>query len=379
MKASKQIFSLPFCSGAFLACAALLLSVSCSPAPLPPPVSQADAVSESKAAADAETFAPQAHAAAEKLRSEAKWLHSEGRPEEAAAAGEQAIAAYNEAFALARAARAEQRIQAATARRDDASRELGKLDQLQSEIAAEADELEMRARVELDREEIKDVDQLTADRALARRTAAKHLAAEARLLCLSAEVLNQDEKGLKEAKAQADSVEKDLSVGSINKDLYPRSAAARAACLETLTHTRRAKIKKAPESAASDRLLASLTETGQVFAFRDDRGIVVNIGKPVDQKGVLSESAENVLKILAGTAKTHLDFPLVLVAHTARGGQESEAAKMLAAANTALTNGGAKVASSDQVLGAQPVVAASLRGAAEKNERLEVIFVNPGR
>lgn len=362
-----------------LSLATLIFGTSCSPAPLPPPVSQADAVSESKSALDAQTFAPQAHAAAEKLRAEAKWLHSEGRLEEAAAAGEQAIAAYNEAFALSRAARAEERIEAAKVKRDAAALELGKLDALQTEIAKVADELEMRARVELDKEAPKDVDQLTPDRAAARRTAAKHLAAEARLLCLAAEVLNKDQNGLREAKADAASVEKDLSVGSVNKDLYPRGAKARATCLEVLTHTRRARVKSEPESADSDRLLTSLTETGQVFAFRDDRGIVVNIGKPLDEKGELSETAQRILKLLGGTAKVHAAFPLMLVAHTARSGQEKEATTMVEKATVALATTGAKVASTDRVLGAQPVVATNLQGSAEKNERLEVVFVVPGR
>lgn len=357
----------------------LVLGTACSKAPLPPPVSQADAVSESKSALDAQTFAPQAHAVAEKLRAEAKWLHAEGRLEEAAAAGEQAIAAYNEAFALARAARAEERIESAKAERDAAALKLGKLDALQTEIAKVADEYEMRARVELDKESPKDVDQMTPDRAAARRTAAKHLAAEARLLCLAAEVLNQDQKGLKEARADTAGVEKDLSVGSVNKDLYPRSAQARATCLEILTHTRRAKVKSEPDSAASDRLLTALTETGQVFAFRDDRGIVVNLGRPLGEKGELSETAGNVLKLLGGVAKAHPDFPLLLVAHTARGGQEKEAAAMIEKATLALTTLGARVASSERVLGAQPVVATNVEGAAEKNERLEIVFVVPGR
>lgn len=359
--------------------AAVLLSAACSKAPLPPPVSQADAVSESKSAQDAETFAPQAHAAAEKLRAEAKWLHSEGRLEEASAAGEQAIAAYNEAFALARAARAEERIESAKAERDAAALELGRLDALQTEIAQVADEYEMRARIELDKEPPKDVDQMTAERAAVRRTAAKHLAAEARLLCLAAEVLNRDQKGLSEAKAETLSVEKDLSVGSVNKDIYPRSAKARSACLEVLTHTRRPKMKSEPESAASDRLLAALTETGQVFAFRDDRGIVVNLGRPINEKGELSETAGNVLKLLGGVAKAHPNFPLMLVAHTARAGQEKEASAMLEKATLALSSHGASVASSDRVLGAQPLVATNLQGAAAKNERLEIVFIVPGR
>ncbi len=358
---------------------ATIASVACSPAPLPPAVSQADAVSTSKAADDAEKFAPQAHAAAEKLRAEAKWLHSEGRLDEADAAGEQAIAAYNEAFALARTARAEERIEIARARRDAAAKELARLDQLHLEIAAEADEFEMRARVHLDKEAVADVDQLSPDRASARRTAAKYLAAEARLLCLAADLLSPNATGLDEAKKSTLEVDKDLSVGSINKDLYPRAAAVRSDCLEILTSARRKRTKEAPQAADSDRLLAALTETGQVFAFRDDRGIVVNIGKPVDSSGALSDQAAKILKLLAGTAKAHPDFPLLLVAHTARSAQEKEAEAMLAAARKALEDSGARPHSTQSILGAQPVVSSSLRGADEKNERLEIVFVVPGR
>lgn len=359
--------------------AATLAQTACGPAPLPPAVSQADAVSHSKAAGDAERFAPQAHAAAEKLRAEAKWLHSEGRIEEAAAAGEQAIAAFNEAFSLARAAQAEERIEAARARHEEAAKELARLDQLQGQIAAEADEFEMRARVHLDKEEVADMDQLSPDRARARRTAAKYLAAEARLLCLAADLLNPEAAALEQAKTSTSDVEKDLSVGSLNKDLYPRAAAVRSKCLEILTHARRERTKKSPQSADSDRLLAALTETGQVFAFRDDRGIVVNIGSPLDTAGALTDRSAKILKILAGTAKAHSDFPLMLVAHTARSGQDKVADTTLAAAKAALEGSGARVLSSEAVLGAQPVISASLQGADEKNERLEIVFVVPGR
>jgi hypothetical protein len=357
----------------------LLGAFGCAAAPLPAPVSQANAVSESKAASDAKVFAPQAHAAAEKLRAEAKWLHGEGRLDEAAAAGEQAIAAYNEAFALARAAQAEERIEAARKGKEAAAADLAELDRLQSQVAADADAFEMRARVHLDKEEVKDVESLTPERAKARRYAAKQLAAEGHLLCLASRLLDAEAIGLKEAQATITTLEKELGFGSVKDDLYPRAAAGRAACLKLLTSARRPAIKKAPESAASDRLFSSLTKTGAVFAFRDDRGIVVNLGSPVDKKGELKEATEKALTLLGGTSKAHPDFPLLLVAHTAKSTESKRAKKMTESALAALTAAGAKKVTTHAVLGAQPVVSASLRGAAEKNERLEVVFVVPGR
>ena len=66
-----------------LAWAGLALSLSaCGQAPLAPSVTQADAVSESAAAQEAQSQAPQSYASAEKLRAEALFLHQEKRYEE---------------------------------------------------------------------------------------------------------------------------------------------------------------------------------------------------------------------------------------------------------------------------------------------------------
>jgi hypothetical protein len=358
---------------------ASLAIVGCGRAQLPEPVTQADAVAESPAGKSARALAPQAFAAAEKIREEAKALHRDGRSDEAEAAGEQALAAYNEAFALARIAQAEERMLRAQAKRDEAAEKLATLDRLHSEIAAEADAFEMRARVHLDKEEVKDVQQLSPERAKARRIAAAQLSAEARLLCLAAHLLNKDAPGLKPAQTMAEQVHQEVSQGSLKDDLYPRSAAARSTCLEVLTATRRPAIKKSPESATSDRLFTALTKTEKLFAYRDDRGIVVNLAAPLDKTGKLTETAQEALSILGGTAKSHSDFPLMVVAHTAQNSQKDRAEQMLAAASAALQSAGAREVTGETVLAAQPVVSPSVSGAAEKNERLEIVFVSKGR
>lgn len=112
----------------------ILSAMGCSPAPLPPPVTQADAVARSQAATEAEELSPQAFAAAEKLRAEANWLYDEGQLEAASVAGEQAVAGYNEAFALARAAKASNRMATAQKDLENAQKTVTKLDTLQGQI-----------------------------------------------------------------------------------------------------------------------------------------------------------------------------------------------------------------------------------------------------
>src|SRR5690606_35663718 len=110
-----------------------------------------------------------------------------------------------------------------------------------------------------------------------------------------------------------------------------------------------------------------------------DRGVVVNLPGPLSTQGALTESAAEALKILAGTAKSHAEFPVLLVIHTSKNGQEKRAEQLSTAARTALESGGASKLTVKDVQDAQPVVSSRLQGSAEKNERIEVIFVTPGR
>jgi hypothetical protein len=342
-------------------------------------VTQADAVAESKAASEAALYAPQAHAAAEKLQAEARTLYEDGRQEEASIAGDQAIAAYTEAFALARIAQASQRLRDAETSLSAAEVEMSRLDLLQSEVSKDADAFEMRARVHLDTEVLEDVQSLTPERAKARQLAAKQLAAEARLLCLATRLLDNDAPGLDETTNEIGKIEKDLSFGSVNKDLYPRAASVRSECLRELSSARRPVVEADPESAKSDRLFKELSETGRLFSYRDDRGVVVNIGDVLNDKAELNKVASELLQLLGAVAKSHPDFPLLLVVHTSTRHETKRAALLGQTAETALKEGGAPQVTVQTVDDAQPLVSDRVQGAKKKNERVEVVFVTPGR
>jgi|GEM_PF-695660 len=351
----------------------------CAAVPTPPPITQAEAVSNSRAAAEAKEYAPQAYAAAEKLRAEANWLNREGRRDEASVAGESAIAAYTHAFTLSRVAKADARLKNSQAEKKLAQAKVDELDRLQNQVAKEADAYELRARIHLDTEEVKDVKSLSPEHARARQKAARQLSAEAAILCLATRLLNKNAKDVPPLEKKLERLGVELSHGSVKQDLYPRAAELRSQCLGELSRARRPIIERAPESAASDRLLKELTETGKVFAYRDDRGIVINLGSPVDKKGELTKASLAVLKLLAGTAQTHPSFPLIVAAHTAKKGQKERSKKLGEATEAALLSFGAKSISLYSVENAQPVVSTRVRGAAERNERVEIIFVAPGR
>jgi hypothetical protein len=345
---------------------------------MPEPVSQAQAVSHSKAATQAQEYAPQAFDAAERLKEEGEALHAQHRQSESEAAGAQALAAYNEAFALSQIAIAKERLKQAQLNQEEAHQRLSQLDALQTQVSKDAEGFELQVRVALDMEAVKDVDKLTPGRAEARRLAAKQLTAEAALLCLGAKLLRVQSDTLDAATSQVTVLEKELGVGSIKTDLYPRSADARASCLKELTLARRKVAEVAPQSAQSDMLLASLSSVGKYMVFRDDRGVVVNIGQPLSADA-LSPDAQRAMQVLGGTAKNYPDFPLLLVVHTKKSGEEKRAERLGQLAKEALLAAGAPAVHVKSVGSAQPVVLASQSQAAEKNERIEVIFVVPGR
>jgi hypothetical protein len=352
---------------------------ACSAALPPAPLTEADAVSESKAAGEARTFAPQAFAAAEKYRAEARWLHEDGHPEEASVAGEQAIAGYQHAFALARALKAHEREEAARRAQMEAEKTAAELARLLGEVSRDADTYELRARVHLDTEAVKDETQLSPERKQARFLAARQLSSEAGLLCLSASLVDERTKGLAEASEVVRVLDTEISQGSTKDDLFPRAANARARCLEHLTQARRTQVRIAPESSASDALLTALTQSGKLFAYRDDRGIVVNLAAPLTGTGELTPTSQEALVMLGGTAKAHPEYPVLVVAHTAKNGETKQAERLLSAVTSALQSNGAGAMATRSVQNAQPVVSNRVHGAAEKNERVEIIFVTTGR
>ncbi len=358
---------------------ALLLTlgaVACASAARPRVLGQADAVSNTPAAQEAKELAPQAFAHAEKLRTQADQAYSQDDLAAAGVLAEHSIAAYEHAFVLARYVKAEDRLSRAKAALDKAQSAMAQLDEQQARLSAEADDLEMRIKVTLDKEPLGEMAETSAERLQARRDAARALTSQAQLLCLATEMLDPKHPGLAKADEDLAQLRKELEAGSTKENLFPRATLVRSSCLAQLTEVRRPKTKAAPEASATDELLTELTETQKLFAFVDDRGVVVNLRGAIEGGKPTAEGGKQ-LELLGRAAKSRKDFPVLVVAHTAREGSRSQAEAVAKSAADALRSAGAPevrtaVAGSDQ-----PVVDRHVPGAAARNERLEIIFVAP--
>jgi hypothetical protein len=359
--------------------ALLLLLPACAARQLPRSLNQAQEIDASPGTAVAAERAPQALAIARGLLANAAQLHRDGNDEEAAVVAEEAIAAYEEAFVLARAAKAESRRDVAALSLAEEVQQLAELDEAQLRAEREADAFELRARVALDQEGLADVEFLSPERARVRREAAKQLHAEASLLCLAAHLLGSQAQGLSEAEALTSAVEQDLTAGSNERDLYPRAAAVRTSCLKELSLARRPKIQAAPDRAGTDRLLTELSATGKVFAFRDDRGVVINLRAPILASGEVTAEAQAVLDLLAQTSRQNPDYPLLVVGHSAVHAEASKAQVAAEKVAAQLTTLGATGVTTRATGSAQPVVDSRVAGAAAHNARVEVIFIAPAR
>jgi len=360
----------------------LLLALTlagCSRHVPPKSLADADGVAASQAAVQARELAPQASGVAAQLLEQAHVLEREGESAEAGVLAEESIAAYEEAFALTRAARADARIEQSEQALGAEKVRLTELEAAQVRAAREADAFELRARVALDKEPVVDVETLTPERARVRRQAAIQLASEAHLLCVSAVLLGRQGDGLTRAQADLAALERDLGVGSAQADVYPRAAQARTACLTELTLTRRPRAQAAPDAAGSDRLLTDLAATGAVFAFRDDRGVVVNLRAPTEREGELTEGARAIVELLARTSKQHPAYPLLVVGHSATAADAKSAEAAAQAIAKALAEYGAPAKAVEAVGPKQPVVDPRVPGAGGHNARVEVIFITVGR
>lgn len=362
-------------SRGWVALALLAFAAGCSSRPAPQSVVSANYAAESPLVRESETLSPQAHAEAERLRKLAEKLHSEGKDEEAAVVAEEALAAYQLAITTGRGVRAQLRKESSLAAVKKAEEELAALEARQRAALAEADAYELQARVALDTEPLKDVDKVSPERALARQRAALQLTSEARVLCLGAELLDAKKRDqLAPLFVEVDQLQKDLSMGSVKADLYLRATKARSGCLRVLTEIRRPESRKAPEAGFNDRLLHALTETNRLLAFRDDRGVVVNVKTPA---GPLSAEVKEVLGLLGGTARQNPEFPVLVVVHTARAHQEKSGDDIGKQVREALLAAGAAQVTVHLAGHAEPVVDRRVAGADGENARVEIVFVSP--
>ena len=257
-------------------CAALAVAVlapGCASAPRPRILDEVERVRAGAAAKDAEKYAPQAYAHAEKLRLDASRAFQAGDRSGAQLLAEHAIAAYSHGFVLARIARGDRRLGEARARRHAAEGALGGVDEQQTRVAAEADALELQLKVARDA-----VPMVPNAPAGPERE-------QARLLCVATQLLSPASAGLSDDLAALDKL--DTALGR-SPDATPLDEAIRlrSACLGRLGTARRGATAAAPAGGIADALMAELSQAGGLAPSRDDRGVVVTL------RGVFARGVE---------------------------------------------------------------------------------------
>ncbi|MGE0321388.1 MAG: hypothetical protein AB7K71_12975 [Polyangiaceae bacterium] len=343
--------------------------MSCASGPRPPVLGQADEVAVSPKAVDAKAEAPQAFAHAEKLRAEADQAFEDGDQAAAQILAERAIAAYSHAFVLVRLSRAENRLAKVKADLAKAQGDLGQLDTQQAEVAREAEALELKLKVARDAVPLTPNEPASADREAARLEASRALAAQARLLCVSAWLIAPDTKDIKASIESADALAKTLEK-SPKPAPIDDAIKLRTSCLKQLTLARRAATAEARASSEQDELLKALSDRGGLDPHRDDRGIVVTL-RGLYQGNKLASGAKERLEALAKVAKANPRFPLLVSVH--EGGADVKASEL---AKT-LSDLGAPKVEARGIGDRLPLVPSKLRGAAQKNARIELVFVSP--
>jgi hypothetical protein len=351
-----------------------LVAVGCALAPRPRVLSEADAARNSLSVKQSEQLAPQAYAHAERLRQAAHDAHSEDKPARAQVLGEHALAAYNHAVVLSRLARAQQRLTEAERNLQRANLELQQLGAQQQKLAAEAEGLEMRIKVARDALPLVPSAPAGAERDTARRQAARTLASQARLLCTATRLLSADAKGLSEQFSKLDRFEQRFPQSGA--EAIDTARALRSDCLTLLTKARRPNLQKAPSAGVTDALLKELSEAG-LLPFRDDRGVIITLRGIFKGRNELNSEAKERLATLGRVAKAHPSFPVLVVVHTARDQPEGASKQHAQAVADALEASGAAQVAVEVAGSKEPVIDPKRPGAAQRNERLEVVFVAP--
>ena len=353
----------------------VLLALACAAAPRPRALVAVDAAEKSPAVQQARGQAPQAFARAVALKRDAEAAHDAGDPALADILGEQALAAYQRAVTLAGIARAEARAGSAEASLTRTKAALAQAEQTQKQLDADTTGLELQLKVA--RETLPapvSGPPSSPERELARREAARALTAQARLLCSAARLLDPKRTSLDDDFKKLAELETTLA----SKAMTPidDARAVRSACLTELTATRRPRTQQNPADPATDKLLQELSQAS-LAPSRDDRGVVITVGAPFERDDKLTAQAATRLADLAGVAKAHPDFPVLLVVHSAAKLPDARETTRTDRAASALREHGAPKVETAAVGAALPRVDPKEPGAAARNDRLEVVFVAP--
>lgn len=353
--------------------AALLLTIAgcATPARLQV-MTEVDRTREGQAVVDARKTAPQAYARAELLRQRAEQAFDDKDLASAQILSERALAAYLRATIEARLTRAENRLAEARVLEKQQAERLAQLELEQQRLAAEAADLELRAKVARDAEPLAKNEPASPEREKARREAARAIVTQGSLLCVAARLVEPNRGPLAPLLAKADELRKKLDTSAAAP--IDDATALRSDCLRELTLARRPRAQARPAQGEADALLSELSRA-DFLPFRDDRGVVVTLHAP-REAGKLSRAASEKLAELGLVAKAHAEFPVLVVSHDARVGAKDDG--LAGQAVEALKAAGASRIEAQSAGSTTPVVPPNRPGATARNDRLEVIFVSPG-
>ncbi len=327
-------------------------------------------------------------ARAERERDTARAAHAAGDDTAANLHAEWAMAAYEHALAVARLSTAVSELADAQKSLDDATAQEQPLAASRAKLELEAEDLERRAQTARQQLPPDHGGDSSEDREAARRSSARSLSVEARLLCGAALLVEPDTAGVADAEG---AIEK-LDAGLANHALRDRqdhhegdpdpgatvvdeAGAARARCLRVLTRARRS---AGDDGGRADALLSELSASGGWDPTRDERGVVVTL-RGAFQGTKLTGEGEAKLASLGRVASSHPGFAVQVVLHDAQSpsAKDDGDAQRSTAVVKALLSGGAPAAHVKAELAGTgaPLVDPSNPKLRIRNERLDVVFV----
>jgi hypothetical protein len=367
-----------------LAPLALFLATGCGHVVARPTVmARAERLGRSPASIEAARLAPEAYASAEKLRRDAEGAYLGGDPVGAQILSEHAIAAYEHALVLARLARASESARRTGAQLASAERSLAQIEEELGRTTASSNDIEARIKVARDAVPLAPVGRADWGRDHARLAASRSLGLDSTLLCAAARMLAPATSGLEQAEAAAADLQRRL-VERPSPAPIELAMRARAGCLAALAGARR-QASATSSVGKADMLLSELSAIGASLEGlepqRDERGVIVTLRSPSDGTGLAPRLAEPI-RAIAGVAKAHPDFPILVVVHGASGRKDEIAREHVQGGLVAkaLADAGA---SPDRVEvreagAAHLVVSPKSPSAGERNGRIEIVFVDPG-
>ncbi len=364
---------------------ACLAASGCGSAPIHlTSIDEVERIRVTPAAREGALRAPEVSARAEQERTFALAAHAAGDNVSATLHAERAIAAYGHALGVARLAVAMAEQADAQRALDDATAQAQALEVSRAAVELDTTELMQRAEVLRNRVLPAPSAAAAADREAARLSAARSLAAEARLLCGAARLVATDAAGLTDAEADLAALDsklarpqphaRDRDGTTDHVEPIDNAGAARARCLDVLTRARRG---TGDDDGQNDALLAELSASGGWAPARDERGVIVTLRGAFH--GVeLSEDGQAKLKVLGQVAAAHPGFAVQVVLHDAQApsaGDKADTRRADAAIKALVAAGALPSRVKAELVGARaPVVdpGDAFRG---RNERVEVVYV----